>query len=255
MALDIYVGPLTRFYTGRWKSIITQYREGFDPNCLVLDGGLDRLADLQVETPEGHVQIMETKVNRKYLSPLADAGQKIENWRQSLNEALAARLKEPLDWPEDNDGDYFTDKPGWEAYGALMLWAAHEEHPEFETPEILPEDWVADPAHELSLPEDSLTRYPTLLRCDFWLPGEYSFTSQGKAPNETDVTFGFSAALRDELVELNARTWCADEISGWLAYGKKREDGLEDCAKFAFAVFYALAGIANKYNQPMVLDW
>jgi hypothetical protein len=187
LALDVYVGPLIRFYTGRWKSIVSQYKDGFDPNCLVLDGGLDRFADFQVKAPDGQVRTGEIKSNRKYLSPSA-AGQKIEKWRQSLNETLAARLQKPLDWPEDNDGVYLTDKPGWDAYGALMLWAAHEEHPEFKRPDILPEDWFDDTAYQSSLAEDALTRYPTLLLCDFWLPGEYSFTAKGRVPNEKEST-------------------------------------------------------------------
>ena len=246
MALDVYVGPLTRFYTGRWKSIIAQSTDGFDPSCIALDGGLDRWADFQFNTPEGKLQTVEVKCNRKYLGSSVDADQKIKEWRQSLSQTFASRLREPLDWTEDNDGVYFTDKPGWDAYGALMLWAAYEGHPEFDR---LPEDWDSDPVYTSS------TRYPALLRCDFWLPGEYSFVSKGKAPNENDVTFGFSASLLDELRELNARTWGAERISDWFTYGKKREDGLEDCAQFAFAVLYALAATAQEYSQPMVLDW
>jgi hypothetical protein len=255
LALDAYVGPLTRFYTGKWTSITTQFLEGFDPDCLILDGGIERFDDFQIKTPEGQVQRADIKSNRKCLSPSATAGQKVEEWRQSLSQSLATRLHKPLDWPEDSSGVYSTDRPGWDAYGALMLWAAHEEHPELERPDTLPEDWFADPAYESSRAENAMTRYPTLLLCTLWLPGDYSFTFRGKAPSEKDVTIGFSTTLIKELFELNARTWGADDISSWFSYAKKREDGLESCAKFAFAVLYALAKVAEEDHQPMVLDW
>ncbi len=255
MALDVYVGSLTRYYTGRWKSIIAQYAEGEDPDCVLLEGGVERMADSGVKTAEGQVQRIEIKTQRKRLHPEAAARQEIENWRRSLNEALGARLQAPLDWPEDEDGTYFTDKPGWDAYRALKIWAAYEEHPEFEAPAMVPEKWTSDPAYELSSAEQAPTRYPTLLRSAFWLPGEHSFTAQGKTPNGVDVTFGFTAALLQELRELNARTWDAEDISGWFAYGKKREDGFESCAKFGLAVLYALGSVAKEDNLPMILDW
>ncbi len=256
MALDVYVGPLIRFYTGSWRSIIGQSIDGFDPACGVLDGEIERNADMQVNTPEG-VRTIEVKSNRKYIQPFATAGQKIEKWRQALNQTLAVHPEKPLDWDESDNGVYFTDKPGWDAYGALQLWAAHEEHPEFEAPAMVPEDIDADPAFQVSSDEHVETRYPTLLRSDFWLPAEYSFISKGRAPNENDVTFGFSTALVKELGELNARTWSADEatVSDWFVRATNKEDAFENCAKFGFAVFYALARKAVKHHLPMVLDW
>lgn len=255
MALDVYVGPLTRFYTGSWWSIIVQFTDGLDPACGVLGGEIERNADMQVNTPEG-LKTIEVKSNRKYILPLTTAAQEIERWRQALNQTLAVHPEKPLDWPESNDGVYFTDKPGWTAYGALQLWAAHEEHPEFEAPATVPENIAADPAFELSSDEHIATRYPNLLRSDFWLPGEYSFTSRGRAPNGNDVTFGFSTALVKELDELNARTWSADvaTVSEWFLQATKKEDAFENCARFGFAVFYALAWMAVEHHLPMVLD-
>jgi hypothetical protein len=212
MALDIYVGPLTRFYTGSWCSIIVQFTEGLDPACGALDGEIERNADVQVDTPEG-LKTIEVKSNRKYIQPFATAGEEIERWRQALNQTLPVHPGRPLDWPESNNGVYFTDKPGWTAYAALQLWAAHEEHPEFEAPATGLESIATDPAFELSSDEHAVTRYPNLLRSNFWLPGEYSFTSRGQAPTRNDVTFGFSTALVKELDELNARTWRADEAT------------------------------------------
>ena len=255
MALDIYVGPLTRLYTGNWSSIIVQFTEGLDPACGFPDGEIERNADMQVNTPEG-LKTIEVKSNRKYIQPFNTAGEEIETWRKALNQTLAVHPGRPLDWPESNNGVYFTDKPGWAAYAALQLWAAHEEHPEFEAPVTVLEDIGTDPAFELSSGEHAPTRYPNLLRSDFWLPGEYSFTSNGQAPNGKDVTFGFSAALVKELGELNARTWNADEatVSKWFLQATKKEDAFESCAKFGFAVFHALARKAVEHGLPMALD-
>ena len=46
-------------------------------------------------------------------------------WRQGLSQALQERLAELLDWNENQQATYFTDKPAWDCYADLMLWAAY----------------------------------------------------------------------------------------------------------------------------------
>jgi len=46
----------------------------------------------------------------------------MENWRDQLLTALARPGQEPYaPWPEDNEKPYYTDKPDWDAFGAMLL--------------------------------------------------------------------------------------------------------------------------------------
>lgn len=41
----------------------------------------------------------------------------------------ATIIESDLDWDERADASYFTDKPDWDCFGALVLLAAYEEEP------------------------------------------------------------------------------------------------------------------------------
>lgn len=257
MALDVYVGTLTRFYTGNWRPIVAQLSDGPDHYCGTICRVVERVVDGQTRTSDGKVQNIEVKVNRDQLRPASVAQERIESWRREVNEALEARLTHPIEWIEANDGEYFTDKPGWHPYGALLLWAAHEEHPEFGWPTEVPEDLGADPAFEASSEDSMPSRYQTLLRGDYWLPGAYSFVVKCQSPAGAEITLGFTEALFNDLRRLNSRTWRASEwkLARWCRKAARKGDPLEPSAKFAFSILYFLAKEAVDQGLPMVLDW
>src|SRR5882724_8801386 len=51
-------------------------------------------------------------------------------WRDRLSKSLSELLSTALDWNEEADAPYFTDKPAWDCYSDLVLWAAYSEHAE-----------------------------------------------------------------------------------------------------------------------------
>lgn len=106
MGWDIYVGTFHRYYAGQWETVIQQMGGQGGMQVQVLrpqPGLLDRL--------------------RSWFRPKRDPVEEIERWKRSLSAAAGV----PLDWNEHPEAEYFTDKPGWESYGALLLWAACEE--------------------------------------------------------------------------------------------------------------------------------
>ena len=106
MGLDIYAGTLTRYYSHNWKTVVQQWAEenGYTFNRI---------------TPDG-----EPADNEEELSP-AEVQAAVENWRDQILAAISQPDQPPCTpWPEDNEKPYYTDKPDWDAFGAMLLVAA-----------------------------------------------------------------------------------------------------------------------------------
>jgi hypothetical protein len=137
MGLDVYVGSLTRYFSGDWLTVLQQAAaSGLGPPVVVVR---------PEETEEGVTDPDEIRSG-------------VLAWRDRLSRALAEHTQTSLDWDERADAPYFTDKPAWDCFGALVLWAAYAEHPELTRPHAnplcLPDqrtgDWHDDPAFRRS---------------------------------------------------------------------------------------------------------
>ena len=235
MGLDVYAGPLTRYYSGTWQTILQQ-------------SAAETGMTIEVVYSHGQPKWPRPKRARKLVLSLRD----------SLNRHLAAHLTRPLDWPEDPEGRYFTDKPAWDCYGSLLLWAAHNEHPNLPHPERALQDWTKDPAFAASMSPDFHTSYPSLLlNVEFWIPGDADFTFRAPDPFGNETTFGFTAPLLRELEVLNANTWGASggTISAWRHRGAEHLAPFEISAQFGFAVLYQVARDAVSACLPVRLDY
>ena len=178
MGLDVYVGSLTRYYSGDWETIIQSLaHEGGVP--VVIErvetrpntwGALGRLLRLfRVPSP------FRSSSGADRVTDPAAVRAGIIAWRAALTNTLGNDLSGALDWDESDESLYFTDKPTWDGYAALALLAAHAEHPEFAWPEEVPEHWDQDPAWIASTAEGSRTRYRQILTPELWLPGAFEF--------------------------------------------------------------------------------
>ncbi len=187
MGLDIYVGTLTRYYCGDWETIVQQiaHRQGVEVQVI------------RPGRPEDAVN------DPDQVRPL------VLQWQQLLSEALAEHLEYPVEWDETPEAPYFTDKPSWDCWADLLLWAAYEEHPEFERPEDSVEDWREDVAYEASNEEGFESHFPHLVRknLELWLPCDFPFVFSTMGLTGKEITIGSSLQLLAELRELNERTW------------------------------------------------
>ena len=120
MGLDVYVGSLARYYTGNWET---------------KEAGIEVQVDRHGDSRDAIRNPLE--VNRL-----------VCEWRDHLSEELKSHLAAPVDWDERPDAPYFTDKPAWDCYSNLLLWAAYQEHPELPRPEKTVEDLRKDPAYQ-----------------------------------------------------------------------------------------------------------
>lgn len=236
MGLDIYVGSLTRYYAGDWETIMqkTGREQGIE------------------------VQIVRTEQPSDAITDPNQIISAVLSWRDNLSQGLGSSIDNPLDWNESNAALYFTDKPTWDCYSSLLLWAAYAEHPRLICPHNCVEDWNADPAFQLSSNPDFRSVFSHILRnVELWLPHNFSFTFRAPDPTGCELSIGSSFTLCDQLEELNRRTWQADEstLAAWRYDCPGHMASLELGARFAFSVFLDLARKAVEHRLIMKLDY
>lgn len=232
MGLDVYVGSLTRYYTQDWETIAQRWaRETGTPIQVLRGGGEETRDPAQVRAA-------------------------VLRWRSGLSAALQPHGVPPLDWDEAADTAYFTDKPAWDCYAALLLWAAHQEHPEIPLPASAPADW---PSHPLIVAAQAGgTRYPNLLlNTELWLPVELDVTFVVEDVTGNRVGVGSVNRLHAELRALNRRTWGGSEadVAGWRRFAAEPGAPLEVSARFGYAIFHVLSEQALRSGFPMKLDY
>lgn len=235
MGLDVYVGTLTRYYARQWETIVqrTGREQGFA------------------------VEVQRQHVNDAVTDP-ADLEPVLISWRDTLSDALSTHLSGPLRWDEGMGPEYFTDRPGWDCYGSLLVWAAHEEHAGTDLPSTAIENWTQHPAFMLSRAEGFRSRYGQLLHgAEFWLPAAFEFTFTAQDPAGNEIIFGSTDTLLQQLRTLNERTWGANghRLAEWRRAGVVDGGPFETAARFGFAVLYDLAERAAERRLPMKLDY
>ena len=105
MGLDIYTGTLTRYYCRDWKNITQQLSEENGQKCVMVDGCGNEIK------PEENTEVIEQIRNA------------VCQWIDNVARNTGKSHMSPL-WDEKGEHDYFTDKPDWEAYGALIMLQA-----------------------------------------------------------------------------------------------------------------------------------
>lgn len=236
MGLDIYVGSLTRYYTGNWETVIQQYarEQGM---AYVREGAPD-----PVDAISGAHEVREA----------------VLAWRQGVSQALGANIAAPLEWPEQSDSPYFSDKPAWDCYSALLIAAAHVEHPDLPLPPLAPEDWTTNPNVVASLAPGFRTRYPQLLAdVELWLPDTFGFTFRGPDVAGNKVGIGSAPTLLLQLQDLNQRIWRAEpaQLAAWREAGADKGAPFDVSARFALGIFLTLTTLAVQHRLPMKLDY
>ena len=236
MGLDVYVGTLTRYHLRDWETITQQRgREAGIP-----------------------VRVLYTDEGEEGITNPDEVREVVMLWRKVVNRSLAPHLGAPLDWDESDGLPYFTDKPDWNGYWALRLWAAHAEHPGMDRPAQVPEEPHEDGAFVASRAAAGENDFWSLLRdVELWLPADFSVALDFEAPNGKKMQVGSSVELQRQLRELNKRTWKAEEerIAGWHDGEEGERTPLENEARFGMSIFWDLVRKSIDHRLPMILDY
>lgn len=255
MALDIYSGTLSRYYTGAWKNIFQEW------------------ADSQGLAYSVHRKEAEG-LNTADLSD-EEMKQMVLEWQEGLGHFLQSQQGLACKWREDDDAPYLSDRPDWSAYWMVLLWALYQEQGVKPFDELPPDFQLEqDEVFKRRSAKEYESEYP-MLNCeaDLFLPITEAVFLNGADPFGHPVGIASSVLLLAELEMLNARTWQAGEaeIATWRRTYNRTiftlEDGqpmvskaqdvdrFEDVAKYGFAILYKLTRFAVENHLPMRLDW
>jgi len=235
VGLDLYVGSLTRYLAGDWE-LITQR--------IAREIGLE-MEVVRLHDPEGAIR------DQGLIRPVVVA------WRDQLSAALGDRLDIPLNWNEGENAPYFTDKPTWDCYSDLILWAAYEEQQGLLRPEGPVEDWSQDIAYQSVTSKEFRSKYSHLYDVQLWLPCPFDCVFETEDVSGDSVLVGSSVVLQDQLRTLNGLTWryTAKELDTIATQGAEHGAPLEVGARFAFSIFTRLTHLSVEHKLPVRMDW
>ncbi len=116
MGLDIYAGPVCRYSGGGWQTIVQQAGAAAGMPLVVVRAGESMQDLMQRALAEGG----DAPIREIRMTDVQPRTQPIAEWKAGVLRSLG--LNE--EWDDRPDGEYYTDKPGWEGYGAVVLLAA-----------------------------------------------------------------------------------------------------------------------------------
>lgn len=252
MGLDVYAGTFTRYYARNWKTVVQKFSE------------------------ENGISYHQIRANNTSPPPVEEITEGVNNWENQLVAVLKnSGVNSAQTWEENNEKPYYTDKPDWDAFGALLLYAAAKLLGK-ETPKDFPKrmNYNAHPLMKKIRKNKSCNGWSLFLEVCHWIPINDSFMFNGPLANGATVNIGTTALLKNELSKINEIGWRADRetILGWTStegYPTAAEfkDGklefndvtevydTNSLARFAFSVLWQAVEFAEKERVPVILDF
>lgn len=270
MGLDIYAGTLTRYYSNNWKTNVQRFCEDNGIEFSQVDGNGVELKERE-QSPEEICEIVSEWRDR-----IIDMIEQQKKRSPSLFNIFRKKKITNLTWEENNTKDYYTDKPDWDAYGALLLFTASIIYHE-EIPKTLPSHWdfESNPLIQRIKKDEKVVGWSLFRETMMWLPINEGFSFRDTAPDGNEIIISTSGNLLSELYDINANSWNADEdtILNWRkteGYDANEEivdakdnaliihddvSNTESLAKFAFSIMYSAAKYSLKNRVPIVFDY
>lgn len=259
MGLDIYAGTLTRYYAGNWKSVVQQMAEanGYSFSRITPNG--DKIDEGDAMSPE-------------------EIRKQVEDWRDWILQAIKPEDHEPYEpWQEDNEKPYYTDKPDWDAFGALLLYTACAVYGE-KLPPTVSKNWDFQEHPVIKrICSDEDKHWSLFADAIWWLPLDESFYFTAPRPTNDTAVIATVGGLKKELDRINELGWNADEddILSWTetegypvdaeisetgGYSQVAESvhtqySTESLAKFAFSIMWRAVKFSMETRVPILMDF
>jgi len=225
MALDIYAGPLTRYFNLDWKTVGQQAAEAQGMKFVVL-------------RPPKLFKFKERRMPKfrdRLIADLAPKGCKVEKWEE--------------------EGDYYTDRLGWESQGALILRAIYQTGvPTEPEPTAFPEN-----AFDNAFLREALKRDQSLLQlvlCETWVPSDDPLVFQWQLPGRKNNSVGTTGGLLRVLTTMCDRSGLDFErLMKEPLDQPGREDTVADGVAYGLSIMLRTATWAHENRMPMILDY
>jgi hypothetical protein len=259
MGVDIYAGPLCRYYAEDWELIT-----------------ISALREVGIQ-----VNVMRPGPIFPASSDREEIYKAVSNWKYGVLSQLSKAGLEAQAWPEAFDLPYMTDKPDGDGIDALRIFAAYSALGVTPFPTEVPQNVDDNPIVRRFFDyegENLLTNIELLIEYQAWVPVVFrGVLVRPEMPNGARYFIGSVDVLHEALEQINARTWRAGptEIERWRHRGPLGKsaisletpllktgpsvsaDGLsyvEHMAQFGFATMFSLAEWAKSKRMPMIVD-
>jgi hypothetical protein len=234
LALDIYVGSLARYYTQEWENVVQAYARESGQSYQKIGPGVDQP-----------------------LPNWDEVANVSKQWLEVINQQLSSHLDGPITWSEEPTSPYFTDRPGYDGWGAIVTAASYVNAGK-PIPEMLSEDWMADPVvlEAMETKESGKNRFIMITCSGLWLPADFDFTFDFVDVCNEKINISSTGLLAIGLRMLNEQTveMDAGEMNSALQAQLTAESPLEDVFRFSLSMYTDLARKAHENKLPMFYD-
>lgn len=256
MGMDIYAGTFTRYYARNWKTSVQKFCE---------ENGIKYTL---TRTPQNDVpedqQVRPGEIEKDVL-----------RWQEYLiNDLQNVGIESAEIWKDDNLKPYYTEKPDWDAFGALLIYTSAkllgEDFPD-EFPKNM--DFCSHELFKRAL-EECAEDWSMFMGICHWIPINDAFMFNYVLANGKESVIGTTAGLKYELNQINKLGWNADDetILKWfetegyptdaeLKNGKNTLNKVHDTydteslAKFAFSILWQAVKFSEKECVPIIMDY
>ena len=175
-------------------------------------------------------------------------------------------------WDENDEKDYYTDKPDWDSFGALLLMTASrvlgKECPSEYIKNMDFHPYIQEAANE------KLSEWSLFTGINHFIPQKEYLMFNWLLANGKECSFATIANLKAELDAINQLLWNADEetIISWNStegyptdatfengtYKRIQESTVyetESLAKFCFSILYQAVMFSEEYSVPVIFDF
>lgn len=230
MAFDVYCGPLWRYIAQDWKTIGQQAAEAEGVGYQVIRPPRPLFAPSPSKLAQKAPQVRDAVVKQ-----IRAAGIPIEPWS------------------EDPKGEYFTDRPGWEGYYAVLLRFAYRSGacgPEPTTACVEP---VQTDVFNACLRDDPLAFH--LLAAELWVPCDSPFPLRMdivSGERYASTTGGLLRSLRQlcDCLGYDDQELIASELDQ-----PYPDASVEECCRYGLSILLQAAIWADRRRQVMILDY
>jgi len=251
--LDIYAGPLAKFYKHDYLSTQAQLAKelGVEFNTIYPDGEPEWLTD-------------------------KNADKKIRGFRKSIEDRNLKIGK----WSEDGD-EYLIEQLHWEGLSAIVYVAAYAIREDLERPSAFVGEYEDDPAYAESFEKGYYKGPLAILESDMFIPSDSASVIFHDDPLNTELMITTTHNLRMTLAYLNRNIWDGNaKPEVWFERGlanvgsveevhQNEETGelemkvieyppIEDVAlynaEYAYGVLMKLLKYSETHNVPIAMD-
>lgn len=251
MGMDVYAGTFTRYYARNWKTVTQKFCE---------ENGLEFRQIRADNTPPLPAEEIQAGVN---------------DWQNQLVRVLKnSGVAAAETWEENNEKPYYTDKPDWDAFDALLLYAASKLLGKKLPKEFTKRMDISNHPLMKKMSKSNYTGWSLFAGVCYWIPINDSIMFNLPLANGIAADIGTTALLKFELSKINEIGWNADRetILDWRYTEGYPEDAAvqdgkvefkeassvydtESLAKFAFSILWQAMEFAENERVPIILDF